>query len=173
MFKIIADDDVDAASFSLLESRGVKMRRDVHQDNGVEYDVAETPDGEFWGISPAEVLGMLEIHKARGSNWKPNSKENKRFRSFDKENRRETETPVVKELASELLKPKFIARMLNTAFLSGIQVFLTCVFGAFYFRDQLNPNAPLSWIALPLALYGLWKIFDRLNELATPKPSRE
>lgn len=146
------------------------MRREMHQENGVEYDVAETPDGEFWGISPAEVLGLLENHKSRGPNWEPSSKENKRFKSFDKDNRRETNTPVVKELANELLKPKTMARMLSAAFLSGIAVFLMFVFGALYLRDQLNPNAPLSWIALPLALFGLWKVFYGLKELAKLKP---
>ncbi|MCH2180325.1 MAG: hypothetical protein MK106_16155, partial [Mariniblastus sp.] len=90
-----------------------------------------------------------------------------------KENRRETDTPVVKELANDFLKSKTIVRMLSATFVSGVGVFLMFVFGAFYIRNELNPNAPLSWIALPLALFGLWKIFDGLKELEKPKSSQE
>ena len=106
MLKIISDDNVDATSLSILESRGFQVRRELNEDNGIEYDIAESDSGEFWGISPVEVLGLIQVHRERGDNWQPNKQEVRRFNDFDEDREKEIRKEILEETVSEIKKPK-------------------------------------------------------------------
>ena len=164
MPKIVSDDNVDAASLSILEAKGFQVRRELNSENGVEYDIAESDSGEFWGISPVEVLGLIQIHQERGENWKPNKQEIRRFADFDRNRQKETENEIRKQIISELAKPKYLITLVF-GMMSGLRLILIIGFAAVYFNYHLDAASAVSWITLPLAIAGIWKCFDSIQKI--------
>jgi hypothetical protein len=161
--KIVSDDDVDAAAFAILKSEGYEFRRELHPETEVEYDVAESKGDQFWGLSPAEVLGLVTLFSARGEHWKPSNDENKSFSTFNKASQREADTSLAKETVVQIAKPKNLSALVGLALASGLKTFSMICLTAFYLRDFFVVQRPLSWIILPLALFGLWSTFGRLE----------
>lgn len=168
MFKIVSDDNTDAASFSILESRGYQLKREINSENGIEYDVAETKDSQFWGLAPTDILGLIQLYEQRGENWEPNRQENERFDEFDEARRRERNRENEKEVFDRLTRPKFLTSIASTMIVAGLRAFTMLIFATFYFHDLIKAEALrpwLTWLALPLALFGLWKGFDAFGKL--------
>ena len=168
MVKIVSDDDADAASFSILKSRGYELRRELHSKSGVEYDIAEMNNDQFWGISPTEVLGLITLYEKRGEDWAPSKQENKRFDIFDKAFRRDNDTSPLQEITSELVRPNNMAVLVGLMFVSGLGIFSMIYFAAIYIREYLAANDPLTWLILPLALLGIWTIRGALIKFLQP-----
>lgn len=164
MSKFISNDDADATSFSILESRGFRLRRELNSENGVEYDIAESDFGEFWGLSPVDVLGLIHMHQERGENWKPNKQEIRRFADFDKNRRKEIRNEIREEIVSELAKPKYLITFV-LGMMSGLRLILIIGFAAVYFNYHLDAASAVSWITLPLAIAGIWKCFDAIKKI--------
>ncbi len=166
MLKIISDDNVDATSLSILESRGFRVRRELNAENGIEYDIAESDSGEFWGISPVEVLGLTQVHRERGDSWQPNKREVRRFKDYDEVRETEIRKEILKETVSEITKPKNLINFAAVAVISGLRVFLVIGFAAVYFNYHLNAASAVSWITLPLGIIGIWKCFEVIEKTA-------
>lgn len=164
MLKIISDDNVDASSLSILESRGFRVRRELNAENGIEYDIAESDSGEFWGISPVEVLGLIQVHRERGDSWQPNKQEVRRFNDYDEVRETEIRKEILKETVSEVTKPKNLINFAAGVVVSGLRVFLVIGFAAVYFNYHLNAASVVSWITLPLGIIGIWKFFEVIEK---------
>ncbi|MEM9572594.1 MAG: hypothetical protein AAF996_14100 [Pseudomonadota bacterium] len=165
MSKIISNDDADAAAFSILQSRGFRLRRELNSENGVEYDIAESELGEFWGLSPVEVLGLVQMHQKRGENWQPNKQEIRHFADFDKDRQKEIRNEIREEIVSELAKPKTLITFV-LGVMSGLRMILMISFAAVYFNYHLDAASAVSWITLALAIAGIWKCFDSIERIA-------
>lgn len=166
MLKIISDDNVDATSLSILESRGFRVRRELNADNGVEYDIAESDSGEFWGISPVEVLGLIQVHRERGGSWQPNKQEVRRFNDFNAVREKEIRKEILEETISEVTKPENLINFAAFGVISGLRMFLVIGFAAVYFNYHLNAASAVSWITLPLGIIGIWKCFEAIEKMA-------
>jgi hypothetical protein len=163
MVSIESDDDAYATAYAILKSRGYQLRHDINSDNGFEYDSVETTSAKFWGLSPVDVLGLMTIIETKGDDWRPTKKEIKSYDDFCKMYQQEDDPSILKDVASEVLKPKTMGRLFAIFISHGLRTFSMIGFPAVYLKYYMVLQSPLSLLILPLSMYGIWMSFNALD----------
>lgn len=165
MLKMISNDNADATAYSILIARGFELRREIDPEVGVEFDVATSENCEYWGITPVDILGLIEIRKERGDHWEPSKAENKLIAEYDKTYKRYEDADFAVDVAARILAPKTITHLVFRSATAVLSPFAMIAFGAIYVKDYLVVQSPLSLLILPLSLYGIWMAFKALDRI--------
>lgn len=163
MIVIESNDDADAAAYSILVAQGFKLRREIHPDNGIEFDVATSKSSEYWGISPVDILGLIAMREARGDEWRPSRTENRSFGQYDKAYERIAETELVSNVTARIFVPQNLTRTISIFVTSALRTFSMIAFAAIYLKEYLIAQSPLSLLIFPLTLYGIWMSINALD----------